>query len=178
MTPEQARQAQATVERALQGAEVNPSEMFRAQVDLAGEKLGYPADILEMVKRPERVLEVSVPVGIVCDPTKLSAGETGAPDPPLHGDDPPPHRPPARHPGSRREHQALAAHVARSPQRMIAGYAVPGVRALPGPEILTLDVDVLVPAALEGQITEANAGRIKAQVIVERANGPTTPEAA
>ncbi|MBC7170692.1 glutamate dehydrogenase, partial [Candidatus Bipolaricaulota bacterium] len=36
--------------------------MFRAQVDLAGEKLGYPADILEMVKRPERVLEVSIPV--------------------------------------------------------------------------------------------------------------------
>ncbi|MEW6217450.1 MAG: hypothetical protein AB1543_07190, partial [Candidatus Bipolaricaulota bacterium] len=62
MTPEQARQAQATVERALKEAEVNPYEMFRAQVDLAGEKLGYPADTLEMVKRPERVIEVSVPV--------------------------------------------------------------------------------------------------------------------
>lgn len=72
---------------------------------------------------------------------------------------------------------ALLAHVSRSPQRLIAGYGAPGVEPLVGPEVLTLDVDVLVPAALEGQITEANADRIKARVIVEGANGPTTPEA-
>ncbi len=41
-------------------------------------------------------------------------------------------------------------------------------------ELLELDVDVLIPAALENQITEANADRIRASVVVEVANGPTT----
>ena len=44
-------------------------------------------------------------------------------------------------------------------------------------ELLELDCDVLVPAALENQITEKNAAKIKAKVIIELANGPTTPEA-
>jgi len=44
-------------------------------------------------------------------------------------------------------------------------------------ELLELDCDVLIPAALENQITEKNAARIKAKYIVEGANGPTTPEA-
>jgi glutamate dehydrogenase (NAD(P)+) len=44
-------------------------------------------------------------------------------------------------------------------------------------ELFELDVDVLVPAALEGAITEANAHRVRARLIVEGANGPTTPEA-
>ncbi|GGL02246.1 Glu/Leu/Phe/Val family dehydrogenase [Planomonospora parontospora] len=49
--------------------------------------------------------------------------------------------------------------------------------ALSHAELLELDVDVLVPAALEGVITEENAPRIRARLIVEGANGPTTPEA-
>ncbi|WP_188190234.1 Glu/Leu/Phe/Val family dehydrogenase [Nonomuraea sp. SYSU D8015] len=49
--------------------------------------------------------------------------------------------------------------------------------AMPLDDLLELDVDVLVPAALEGAITEANAPRIRARLIVEGANGPTTPEA-
>ena len=44
-------------------------------------------------------------------------------------------------------------------------------------ELLELKVDVLIPAALENQITEENAPRIKARIIAEAANGPTTPEA-
>ena len=44
-------------------------------------------------------------------------------------------------------------------------------------ELLELDVDILIPAALEGQITAENADRVSAPVIVELANGPTTSEA-
>ena len=44
-------------------------------------------------------------------------------------------------------------------------------------ELLEMDVDVLVPAAMEGQITRENADRIRATVIAEGANGPTTPDA-
>ena len=44
-------------------------------------------------------------------------------------------------------------------------------------ELLELPVDVLVPAALENQLTVQNADRVRATMIVEAANGPTTPEA-
>jgi glutamate dehydrogenase (NAD(P)+) len=44
-------------------------------------------------------------------------------------------------------------------------------------ELLSLPVDYLVPAALENQVTGANAGAVKARIVVEAANGPTTPDA-
>ncbi len=47
--------------------------------------------------------------------------------------------------------------------------------AITNEELLELDCDILVPAALENQLTEKNAGRIKARLVVEGANGPTTP---
>jgi glutamate dehydrogenase (NAD(P)+) len=53
----------------------------------------------------------------------------------------------------------------------------PGGEPLTNEQIFTLDVDFLIPAALENQITIENADGIKAKAIVEGANGPTTPEA-
>jgi glutamate dehydrogenase (NAD(P)+) len=53
----------------------------------------------------------------------------------------------------------------------------PGTKEISNAELLELDCDILIPAALENQITAANAGRIKARMIAEAANGPTTPEA-
>lgn len=52
-----------------------------------------------------------------------------------------------------------------------------GGQIISNEELLELDVDVLVPAALENQVTAANAERIKARYILELANGPVTPEA-
>ena len=57
----------------------------------------------------------------------------------------------------------------------VVGY--PRADTLTNEELLELKVDVLVPAALEGQITGENADKINARVIAEGANGPTTPEA-
>jgi glutamate dehydrogenase (NAD(P)+) len=53
----------------------------------------------------------------------------------------------------------------------------PGAEPIGNTDLFTLDVDVLIPAALENQITSDNAPSIKARIIVEGANGPTTPEA-
>jgi glutamate dehydrogenase len=53
----------------------------------------------------------------------------------------------------------------------------PNAHIISNEHILTLDVDILVPAALEHVITETNADEVRARAIVELANGPTTPEA-
>ena len=69
--------------------------------------------------------------------------------------------------------KALIAH--KSKTGSVVGF--PGTKPISNEELLELDVTVLIPAALENVITEANAGRIKAKISVELANGPTTPEA-
>ena len=53
----------------------------------------------------------------------------------------------------------------------------PGADPIDASDVLTLEVDVLVPAAIEGVLTSANAESVKAKLIVEGANGPTTPSA-
>jgi glutamate dehydrogenase (NAD(P)+) len=66
-------------------------------------------------------------------------------------------------------------HAKRNPQRTLEG--LPGVSRIDNGELLAMDVDVLIPAALEAQITADNASSIRAKVIVEGANGPVTAEA-
>jgi glutamate dehydrogenase (NAD(P)+) len=53
----------------------------------------------------------------------------------------------------------------------------PGTKALATKEVLEVPCDILIPAAMENQIIESNAGRVQARLIVEAANGPITPEA-
>lgn len=69
--------------------------------------------------------------------------------------------------GALLEHRKLSGSIAH----------FPGASRVSNSELLELPVDVLVPAALENQITPTNAGRIHARLIVEGANGPTTPDA-
>ena len=57
----------------------------------------------------------------------------------------------------------------------LAGY--PEAEPISNADLLELPCDVLVPAALERQITDANAGRLRCRIVAEGANGPTTPEA-
>jgi glutamate dehydrogenase (NAD(P)+) len=60
-------------------------------------------------------------------------------------------------------------------KKSIAGF--PGAEPVSNEELLELPCEILVPAALEQQITGANAARIKCRLLAEAANGPTTPEA-
>lgn len=69
----------------------------------------------------------------------------------------------------------LVEHVENHPERSVQGF--PGADASSEEELFALDVDVLIPAALGGVITEEVAETIRAAVIVEGANGPTVPSA-
>lgn len=68
---------------------------------------------------------------------------------------------------------AVIEHKNRTGQ--LSGFA--GCKEITNEELLELECEILVPAALENQITEVNAHRIRAKVIVEGANGPSTPGA-
>ncbi|MGC8742191.1 MAG: Glu/Leu/Phe/Val family dehydrogenase [Candidatus Sumerlaeaceae bacterium] len=69
--------------------------------------------------------------------------------------------------------EALAVHVDRTGR--VPGF--PNAEPISPAELLELECDVLVPAAVENQITIANADRIRARIVAEAANGPTTPQA-
>ena len=68
---------------------------------------------------------------------------------------------------------ALEKYAAQN--QSIAGF--PGSEPITNEQLLLLPCDILVPAALERQITAANAGKIQCHILAEAANGPTTPEA-
>lgn len=53
----------------------------------------------------------------------------------------------------------------------------PGTENITNAELLELNVDILIPAAIENQLTSQNAAQVKAKIVAELANGPTTPEA-
>ena len=72
---------------------------------------------------------------------------------------------------------AISAYLAENKGKMLSDYSPDGVEHISNEELFAVDTDVLIPAALENQITEANAGSIKASIIVEAANGPITPDA-
>jgi len=65
--------------------------------------------------------------------------------------------------------------VYNAEEKTVEGFT--GGEPMTNEQLFALDVDVLIPAALENQITIENASKIRAKVIVEGANGPTTPEA-
>ncbi|MBV9323488.1 MAG: Glu/Leu/Phe/Val dehydrogenase [Chloroflexi bacterium] len=67
--------------------------------------------------------------------------------------------------------------VTRHKQETGSVIGTPRTRAVTNAELLELDCDVLIPAALEGVLTERNAPRVRARLIAEAANGPTSPEA-
>ena len=85
----------------------------------------------------------------------------------------------AEHDGAIVRHRGLDPDQVRAHLQQtgsVIGY--PGAETLSrSEEALTLDCDVLVPAALENQLTAANAPDVKARIVLEGANGPTTPEA-
>ena len=68
---------------------------------------------------------------------------------------------------------ALIEHTRQN--KTVAGFSA--AEPLTNDQLFALDLDVLIPAALENQITMANAPGIRARIIVEGANGPTTPDA-
>jgi glutamate dehydrogenase (NAD(P)+) len=67
--------------------------------------------------------------------------------------------------------------VTRHKQETGSVVGTPRTRPITNEELLELDCDILIPAALEGMLTERNAPRVRARIIAEAANGPTSPEA-
>lgn len=69
----------------------------------------------------------------------------------------------------------LLEYQSRNERKTVAGF--PEADTIPDSELLTTPCTILVPAAMERVITEANAGQLRCRILAEGANGPTTPEA-
>lgn len=72
---------------------------------------------------------------------------------------------------------AIQQHIKDSPKHLLEGYSAPGVVDIGNGDLLTLDCDVVIPAAMENQVTLEVAKGMKAKLIVEGANGPVVPDA-
>jgi glutamate dehydrogenase (NAD(P)+) len=68
-----------------------------------------------------------------------------------------------------------AVHEFKDATGSVVGF--PGAQTISNADVLEVDAEILIPAALESQITARNAGRIRAKIVAEEANGPTVPEA-
>ncbi len=75
--------------------------------------------------------------------------------------------------GDHLDFDAVLAHKQQSGR--LAG--APGTRSISSADLIACECDILIPAALENQITQENADTVQAKVILELANGPVTPEA-
>ncbi len=71
----------------------------------------------------------------------------------------------------------ITAFLAQNRSTLLKNYNAPGVSHITNEELLECDCSVLIPAALENQINAANMEKIRAKIIIEAANGPTTVEA-
>lgn len=73
--------------------------------------------------------------------------------------------------------ESMLKYISESSNRSLEGYKADGCEKISGEDVITCECDILLPCAMENQITGDNAEDIKAKLIVEGANGPTTVDA-